>query len=75
MVYPVPCTDELTVACGIIPDIIEIYDISGRWLTSESNPVKINRINTSRLEPGIYLVKISGPGGNQQVFRAVKAAQ
>jgi len=75
IIYPVPCKDEMTIECDIIPDIIEIYDFSGRRLISESRPGKLNRINTSLLEPGIYFVKVSGPGGNQQILRAVKAAQ
>lgn len=74
-IYPVPCGDEMTIECDIIPGLIEIYDFSGRRMMTESRPGKLNRINTANLEPGIYLLKMSGPGSNQQIIKFVKAAQ
>ena len=74
-VYPVPCQDEMTIECGSIPGIIEIYDITGRRLLSDHRPVKVNRVDTTLLAPGIYLVRVSGPGEGQQIAKIVKAAQ
>jgi hypothetical protein len=75
MIYPLPFTAEITIECDYIPDLIEIFDFSGRKLLSEESPAELIQLNTTMLAPGIYLVKVSGPGNKWHILRAVKAAQ
>jgi len=62
--YPNPADDKLMV---VVPDAIDIklsvYNIQGQLLIEQAASQKINQINISNLEKGIYLLKAESTKG------------
>lgn len=55
-IYPNPVTDFLNIETENPIEMLEIYDINGKVLISESN--LINEIDVSSLKSGIYMIKL-----------------
>ena len=71
LLFPNPCVNELSVI-GNIESHFEIYSVKGE-LISEGN-IKDNKINTSNLNPGSYLLVGHLKNGNRIVKRFVKTS-
>nr|AOE11405.1 glycoside hydrolase, BNR repeat precursor [uncultured bacterium] len=71
LLFPNPCVNELSVM-GNIESHFEIYSVKGE-LISEGN-IKDNKINTSNLNPGSYLLVGHLKNGNCIVNRFVKTS-
>ena len=56
--YPNPVDDWLTIPCNGENTRVEIYDLKGTCLFSKE--LSDNQLNVSSLNPGMYMVKVSG---------------
>jgi hypothetical protein len=57
--YPNPVTDHFFIRTENLDDyIINIYDISGKFLMQEKGNQELNRIETTNLNAGIYIIEI-----------------
>jgi len=73
-IYPNPTTDRLFVELDtkiINKTIIKIYDISGKLMFESRTLSKSNIIDVSKLEKGMYLIKISTKD-NSKTFKIIK---
>jgi len=63
-IYPNPAKDKITIEIsdGNSVNNIEIFDISGKLILSQTILMK-NNFGISSLEPGIYIIKVSGNSG------------
>jgi beta-glucanase (GH16 family) len=55
-VYPNPATDTLHIETTQIIDKVALFDLAGKLVFSESE--QTNRLDVTKLKPGLYLVKI-----------------
>jgi beta-glucanase (GH16 family) len=63
-IYPNPTNDSVTIESEETIKGAEIYDISGRLVSSHlSIDSKVTRLNTSQLKNGVYLLKIFSEKG------------
>ena len=59
-IYPNPTNDILTINAEFPIDKVEVVDIHGKTLLTEREGKK--SINTSKLEPGVYIIRITSDG-------------
>jgi len=75
VLYPNPVQNELNIDFGKTLTsnvIIEMYDVAGRRISVQNvGSTNLVNINTSKLNGGVYLIKMSSNAG-EQVFRFVK---
>jgi Secretion system C-terminal sorting domain len=73
VVYPVPVSEELTVSNIRNVTMIEIFDITGKKVISVKTEATDNcRIPVNNLLSGIYLLRVTSPGG-VKIMRFVKS--
>lgn len=66
-VYPNPVVDVLNIEAASKVSNVQVYDLSGKAVSSfEMSAVK-NQVNLSKLAPGVYLVNIQTENGTQSV--------
>lgn len=71
-IYPNPVKDVLSINGEVLKNAtVNIYDVTGTLLLSNSISGTFSEINTSSLKPGVYLVKIN-TGNNEFVKQIVK---
>jgi hypothetical protein len=63
-IYPNPCKDELNINTEAYSNL-KINDISGRLIINQKLEKGINKINTSDLSKGVYLINISTENYNK----------
>lgn len=71
-IYPNPVKDILITKSRKQVDIIEIFDASGRLIMKEKGAQKENKINTSELASGTYILKMLYKDGNKKVSKFIK---
>lgn len=75
VLYPNPVQNQLNIDFGKTVSqeiIIEMFDVAGRRISvQKSGSTKLVKINTAKLNGGVYLIKLSNTDG-EQVFRFVK---
>ena len=63
-IYPNPATTELSVDLANQNNgSLEIFTTDGRLVTGYNLTAKVNKLNVSKLAPGMYMVKITSPDG------------
>lgn len=67
--YPNPVKDFLNVSTNAKLDTVSIHNISGQKVASK---IVDNKIDMSKLTPGVYIVSITLANGTQQSFKVVK---
>lgn len=73
-VYPNPTADAFFVSNRLQRyDALQLYDMSGRLVKSESINNTLHRIDITELPYGIYLVKLSKAGEHSVVVKIIKA--
>jgi hypothetical protein len=78
VVYPVPADDELHVQIEDLAGngaIITIVNIQGHSVYRGSfTPLQFreNSINTTRLQPGVYYLQVSGNNGFRRMVKFIK---
>ena len=71
--YPNPTNDELLLELDAMQSVrFELNDITGKHILSRQLQGKLNSINTSQLEAGVYVAKISTEN-NSVCFRIIVA--
>ena len=66
-VYPNPVIDVLNIEAASKASSVQVFDLSGKLVSSHSlNAVK-NQVNLSKLTPGVYVVNIQTEKGMQSV--------
>lgn len=66
-VYPNPVVDVLNIEAASKVSNVQVYDLSGKIVSSHAlNDVK-NQVNLSKLTPGVYIVNIQTEKGIQSV--------
>lgn len=63
-IYPIPVQDKLTIETEIIPELIVIYDVTGKLRYSQSQCSLRTELEVGSWTSGIYLVQIIGPNTN-----------
>jgi cyanophycinase-like exopeptidase len=69
LVYPNPFKDYLMIASSLKNSMVTLYSITGKQITLFTEPS--NKIDTTSLLPGIYLLKISTQN-RSKIFKIVK---
>lgn len=69
--YPNPTNNFANVKSSQIIKSLELYDLSGRVIDLGNNK-KLDIIDTSYLETGLYLVKVETIDGSRQVLKLLK---
>jgi len=68
MIYPVPASDEITISGTGDVSLIEIFDVTGNILITEScNDEDLKKINIDRLAQGVYFIRLTT--GKSAVYR------
>lgn len=64
-IYPNPASESVTIQCEGQIDIeqINVFDVNGRMVMSESATGQIHRLDISNLQQGIYFVKVQTSDG------------
>ena len=65
--YPNPVVDVLKVSTGANAKSIEVYDLSGKLVISQSAKATANEVNMSKLKTGSYVVKVNTENGAETV--------
>lgn len=60
-IFPNPAQDEITIS-GVTPESIMIYDVMGKLVVSEFDPVT-NKVDIKKLPNGLYIIKIKTVDG------------
>jgi hypothetical protein len=64
MIYPVPAKSEITISGTMDVSLIEIFDITGNVLVTEScNSEAIKKINIDQLAHGVYFIRLTTSNG------------
>jgi len=72
-VYPNPVGDYVNLSLnGVKADKVEIYDITGKIISSQLLATEHNQIHIENLKPGMYLLKIYNKNQNVTTLRFVK---
>ena len=73
MVFPNPAKDLIEVICDTEEmNAIEIFDIAGRRVYADHNPLQETSISVSSLPSGVYVIKIAFNKGNSQYTKFIK---
>ena len=66
-VYPNPVVDVLNIEAASKVSAVQVFDLTGKLVSSHAlNAVK-NQVNLSKLTPGVYVVNIQTESGTQSV--------
>ncbi len=62
VMYPNPAVEYFTISADRDFDVVEVLDLSGRYVAATNTPGDVNILNipVSHLSAGVYLVKITG---------------
>ncbi|CAA7194719.1 T9SS type A sorting domain-containing protein [Chryseobacterium potabilaquae] len=73
-IYPNPVKDILKFKLGnnLKSESIDMYDVSGKILTSISNAKNINEINISDYPKGNYILKVKASNGKTYIQKIIK---
>lgn len=69
-IYPIPCKDYLCISETILPIAYEITGSSGQVLCKGN--VTDNKINVSKLLPGVYFIRITEKDNSVSMYKFVK---
>ncbi|MFT7285395.1 T9SS type A sorting domain-containing protein, partial [Nonlabens sp.] len=58
--YPNPATDTLHIETTQIMDKVEVFDLAGKLIFSESQ--QTNRLDVTKLKAGLYILKVYSAG-------------
>lgn len=73
-VYPNPASDFINLSLnGVKADKVEIYDITGKIISSQLLVTEHNQIYIKNLKSGMYLLKIYNKNQNVTTFRFAKS--
>ena len=73
-VYPNPASDFINLSLnGVKADKVEIYDITGKIISSQLLVTEHNQIYIKNLKPGMYLLKIYNKNQNVTTLRFAKS--
>lgn len=73
LVFPNPTKDIVEVICDTEEmNAIEIFDIAGRIVYADHNPLQETSISVSNLPPAVYVIKVSFNKGNSQYSKFIK---
>jgi hypothetical protein len=66
-VYPVPASDRLIVDMSAASAYtgIQLVDMTGRVVISQPVTAKMQQLNLSAIEPGVYIIHLTDDAGNQ----------
>ena len=56
--YPNPASNELTVVSEDDINLMKVYDITGKVITSRNVNAKQTQVDVSTYQPGIYMISI-----------------
>jgi len=71
-VYPNPVSSSMTISSDEMISSVEVVNVIGQTVASQSVNAKQTTVNTSALNSGVYFVKIQNNAGNTAVSRIVK---
>lgn len=70
--YPNPVIDQLTLRFddGVKPESVELYDLTGRWVSTKRNGLK--NIDLNAISSGVYMLRITTTDGKTYRERVIK---
>jgi hypothetical protein len=70
--YPNPVKDQLSLRFddGVEPESVELYDLTGRWVSTKRNGLK--NIDLNAISSGVYMLRITTTDGKTYRERVIK---